>query len=442
MSDRFGRRPAYLACFAIFIGANIGLALQTDYATLLVLRCLQSSGSSGTIALSSGVVSDLATRAERGSYIGLAALGQSLGPALGPVIGGLLTRFLGWRSIFWFLTIYAGVMLTVFVGFIPETCRNIVGNGSVAPQNWNLPLVAYLRCQTGPKEDLSLALKTVQRKQRPGLLSSIPILFEKEGFLILLYGGLLYAGFYIILAGLTAQLASTYHYNSIQIGLCYLPLGFGAMGSRPVVGRLIDWNFRRHARIQGLEIVKSRQQNIDHFPIERARLEVGLPLVYLGCATFIPYGWVMGLKHPPLPVALVLLFFNAFALSGSFQTMNVLIIDCNPVSSAAASAAFNLVRCLLGAGGVAAVVPLLNKIGSGWTSTLIAAVLILFSSFWWAAIIWGPRWREEKRQREEKRSGHDEEKEEKVLNESLSAIEDGVAVETRTAHGADAGSQK
>lgn len=122
--------------------------------------------------------------------------------------------------------------------------------------------------------------------------------------------------------------------------------------------------------------------------------------------------------------------------------MNVLIIDCNPFSSAAASAANNLVRCLLGAGGVAAVVPLLNKIGSGWTSTLIAAMWILFSSFWWAAIMWGPRWREEKRQRRERGSDNDEEKEGNVLNESLPNIEDGVAVEMKTAHGANAGGQK
>ena len=81
ISDRYGRRPAYLICFTLFIAANIGLALQTNYAALLVLRCLQSCGSSGTVALSNGTVSDLATRAERGRYIGLAALGSSLGPA-------------------------------------------------------------------------------------------------------------------------------------------------------------------------------------------------------------------------------------------------------------------------------------------------------------------------------------------------------------------------
>jgi hypothetical protein len=44
-------------------------------------------------------------------------------------------------------------------------------------------------------------------------------------------------------------------------------------------------------------------------------------------------------------------------------------IDVNPRSPAAASAAFQLVRCLIDTGGVALVTPLLNSLGFGWTGT-------------------------------------------------------------------------
>ena len=71
LADMAGRRPAYITGFAVYIGANIGLALQNSYPALLVLRCLQSSGSSGTIALGNGVVADIATSSERGAYMGL-----------------------------------------------------------------------------------------------------------------------------------------------------------------------------------------------------------------------------------------------------------------------------------------------------------------------------------------------------------------------------------
>ena len=140
-ADQAGRRPAYIICFIIYIGANIGLALQKDFAALIVLRCLQSSGSSSTIALASGVVADIATAAERGTWMGLAQAGALLGPAIGPILGGILAQFLGWQAIFWFLTILAGVYLAVFVIAFPETGRKIVGDGSVPPPrlNWSLP---------------------------------------------------------------------------------------------------------------------------------------------------------------------------------------------------------------------------------------------------------------------------------------------------------------
>jgi MFS family permease len=81
ISDVAGRRPAYLICFIVYIAANIGLSLQDNYAALMVLRCLQSSGSSGTVALGNAMVADIATSSERGSYIGYASVGALVGPA-------------------------------------------------------------------------------------------------------------------------------------------------------------------------------------------------------------------------------------------------------------------------------------------------------------------------------------------------------------------------
>ena len=78
-SDSAGRRPAYIACFIIYIAANIGLALQRDYAALMVLRCLQSAGSSGTVALTYGVTADVVTSAERGMYIGYSTIPSMIG---------------------------------------------------------------------------------------------------------------------------------------------------------------------------------------------------------------------------------------------------------------------------------------------------------------------------------------------------------------------------
>lgn len=354
---------------------------------------MQSCGSSGTAVLSSAVVADLVTRQQRGSYIGLAALGSSMGPAIGPVIGGLLDHFLGWRSVFWFLAIYGGVMLLVYIVFIPETCRNVVGNGSLPTQSWNKPLVVYLRRNNTNHTGANPVVVEGPPKKRPGLLATIPIILEKESFLLLIYAGLVYAGYYIILTGLPQQLSSTYHYNSIQVGLCYLPIGLGPMLIRPFIGRIMDANFRRHARKLGVETVNNRQHDIDGFPIEWARLQISLLLVYLCSAAIIPYGWVIGLHHPPLPALLVLLFIMGIFLSATFQPVVALTVDINPRSPAAATAASQFLRCLLGAGGVALVNPMLENIGSGWTGTVIALVWVVMSVCWWSVVIYGPKWR-------------------------------------------------
>ena len=120
LSDQIGRRPVYMITFALYLGSNIGLALQNNYAALMVLRALQSSGSSATVAIGSAVIADVTTAAERGAYITYSQVGVMFAPALAPVLGGILTQYLGWRSTFWFLTIAAGVFLVLYLPFMPE----------------------------------------------------------------------------------------------------------------------------------------------------------------------------------------------------------------------------------------------------------------------------------------------------------------------------------
>jgi MFS family permease len=46
-ADQIGRRPIYIFAFLVYFFANVGLALQQSYPALLVLRMVQSVGSSG-----------------------------------------------------------------------------------------------------------------------------------------------------------------------------------------------------------------------------------------------------------------------------------------------------------------------------------------------------------------------------------------------------------
>lgn len=56
IADLWGRRPVFIATFLIYIAVCIGLACTQNYVTLLVLRMLQSFGSSSAIAVGAGII--------------------------------------------------------------------------------------------------------------------------------------------------------------------------------------------------------------------------------------------------------------------------------------------------------------------------------------------------------------------------------------------------
>jgi MFS family permease len=70
-SDTFGRRPIFLLVMAIYIGANIGLALcpTSEYWLLLFLRAVQATGGSGVVSIGAGAISDVALPREKGKYM-------------------------------------------------------------------------------------------------------------------------------------------------------------------------------------------------------------------------------------------------------------------------------------------------------------------------------------------------------------------------------------
>ncbi|KAI5211633.1 hypothetical protein AUEXF2481DRAFT_234925 [Aureobasidium subglaciale EXF-2481] len=394
LSDVKGRRPAYIGCLIVSVAANIALACQRSYAALLVLRCVQSSGSAATVALSQAVVADISTRAERGKWVAYAGMGIMLGPTLGPLVGGLLDTYLGWPSIFWFLAIFSGTMLIVTLVFLPETCRAVVGNGSVPPQEWNRSLWVCLH-----KRDLGEQTETLQRStKKPNPIASLLLVFKKEDGLILLSGALLYAGFYVVLITLTDQLAERYSFNTLQIGLCYIPFGVGSMAARFSVGVFLDRNYKR--LIQQLDPTNAKDP--ESFPIERARLQVAIPAVYVSAIITITYGWVMH-YNTSLAGPLIMLFLVGNSTTGAFNVFNTLIVDINLHQPATASAASNLTRCGMGAIFTAFAQPLVSAIGIGWASTAVAFLWVLTSPCLWVVMIWGPKWRAAEKQRREER---------------------------------------
>jgi multidrug resistance protein len=408
MSDTSGRRQSFIVCFILYSLADIGLALQTNYAALLVLRMVQAAGCSAAIALSNAVVADIATSSERGRYMGYATSGILFGPAFGPTIGGLLAQYLGWRSIFWFLAIFSGCLLVIFTLFFPETCRTVVGNGSIPARGINLSVLGYLQQRKHSRkantEDNGYSIRAAAKRKFsfPNPLSTLKILGEKETCIVLLYNGLFFTGQMIVTASLPALFQDAYGLNELKIGLCYIAMGAGSLTSSLTMGHAVDWNFRRHARKLGLPIRKGKQEDLRNFPIEKVRLEVVTPGHIVGIIGIIAYGWTVKFRtHLAGPEAA--LFVIGFGTSTSFNITNTLLIDLHQDKPATATAALNFVRCLLSAGGVAAIIPMCQAMNPGWAFTLIGLVYIVLILALVLIMKKGQQWRTEATQREKEK---------------------------------------
>lgn len=218
-SETVGRRPVYLAAFAIYCSASIGLALQRDYAALLILRMLQSAGSSGTIALAYGVIGDVAAPHERGAYVGLSHIGFNAAPALGPVVGGLLADRAGWSWIFVFLAALSGVLMVFLVLFLRETSRSIVGNGSIPPHGINRTLLQCFH------HDTDVTSRPVRKIRAPDIVPCLKLILHKNTAPILLSNANFYMMYSCLQATLAPLLQRLYGLSPLQAGLCYICYG-------------------------------------------------------------------------------------------------------------------------------------------------------------------------------------------------------------------------
>nr|KMM66556.1 hypothetical protein CPAG_02894 [Coccidioides posadasii RMSCC 3488] len=321
MADQTGRRPVYLLTFSLYVAANIGLALQSSFPALLVLRMLQSAGSSGTFAAAYGVIADIATPGERGSYVGTLIMFTCTAPSLGPVLGGVLAEKLGWRWIFWLLVIMSGTHLIVLTLCFPETSRKIVHNGSVQARGIHRTLFSLL-ARRGSQPDKSEGIKPseglMKRKIRiPNPLTSIPILFHKNSFAIILVGSVYYTVSRTLGASLSAQCIEIYDLNYLEAGLVYLPTGLAGIISSYSTGKLLDRDYKYVAEKLGRDTNLRAGEDNDDFPVEKTRLRSVWYLIIISSAATLGYGWAL-YKRAHIAVPLAMQFLSGLSITSIF----------------------------------------------------------------------------------------------------------------------------
>lgn len=375
VSDVKGRRIAYICTFIVFLGACIGLAETKNYATLTVLRCLQSTGSASTIAIGSGAIGDITTRSDRGGFMGIFQAGLLVPVAVGPVIGGALAGSLGWRAIFWFLTIYSGVFLILLVLLLPETLRSVVSNGSIRPSNLltSFPLTVYQKSTT-INWDKEYAPELPPTK-KINILGPFRILTKKFAAPIIMFLAVYYAVWQMSITAMSSLFESRYGLEETHIGLTFIANGVGSMVGTLITGKILDIDYRR---------VKNKFQfdtelgniNEENFPLEKARLCLVPVFSILQCSSLIVFGWTIEYRVN-IAVPVITTFITGWTAVSMQSIIMTYLVDLFPDQSAAASASLNLARCLFAAGGTSFIMPLINRVGAGVAFTICVGVQLI-----------------------------------------------------------------
>lgn len=374
LADASGRRPVLLGLISLYACASLGLALNRDsYAALMALRALQSTGGSAIPPIAYGIVADVAVVSERGRMLGPMLSTCNAISAIGPVIGGAVALSTnGYIWVFLALLIAAVVSLLV-VGFtLPETARNVVGNGTKPAhgvwRTWWSFFPGTTQQKRSENKISDTTEKPLQVDAKPtwrtlSAFASLRIIFYPDAAAVLWMVASSYSVYYTFQVAIPVIFEEIYGYNELEIGLTFLPGLAGMTIGGIIAGKLVDRNFSTTAQ--------KYNADVKDVPLETARYRRCFPFIIFEMGLVAGYGWaVQSHVHPSIP--LIMQFFICGTSTLLSHTSSALLVDIFPDTPSTAYASGQIMRCGLSAASAAILQPLVDAVGRGWYFTIFA----------------------------------------------------------------------
>jgi len=101
LADIWGRKKVFLLGNVIIALTSLACALALSGGMLIVFRALQGIGSAMVFGTGVAIITSVYPPKERGRAIGITVTSVYIGLSLAPFLGGMLTQYMGWRSIFY-----------------------------------------------------------------------------------------------------------------------------------------------------------------------------------------------------------------------------------------------------------------------------------------------------------------------------------------------------
>ena len=121
LSDSFGRRPVIIFSTVIFTIGCIGVALAPTYGWLIFFRIVQGSSAGAGRVIGQALVRDRFGGSEAQRFFANITMVFSLAPAIAPIFGGYVSEYIGWRAVFWSLTLFSVLLMFYCWRDLPET---------------------------------------------------------------------------------------------------------------------------------------------------------------------------------------------------------------------------------------------------------------------------------------------------------------------------------
>jgi hypothetical protein len=154
-----------------------------------------------------------------------------------------------------------------------------------------------------------------------------------------------------------------------------------------MTGKFLDYDYER--------CKKSYDGAEEDFPLERVRLRTLWLWAGMEIVASLVFGWTTEHRvHVSVPI--IGTFFLGWVSTSIIGISTTFLVDLFSKKGASAAAALNFVRCVMGAGGTASVLPIVNSIGLGRTFTLWSGIMLAALGLIALQMVKGRKWRQKR----------------------------------------------
>ncbi|MGI6590760.1 MAG: DHA2 family efflux MFS transporter permease subunit [Eggerthellaceae bacterium] len=258
LSRRFSSRSLVLASLALFIAGSLTIAVSESFTLIVIGRIMQGCATGILVPLVQVVVLAIYPQERWGLLMGIVGIAMGFAPNIGPTIGGAFTEYLGWRSCFWFLTIFSlALLVACLIWFHPRAIaeenppRLDIASLLLSSAGFGCLLMGFSNAASYGFSSLESASFIVigaiaivffchRELHIPNPLLDLRTFKDRNFTVGTIMICLLFCAFIGITLVIPMQLQSVEHFSALDAGLVLLPSSIVAAIMSPLSGALVD----------------------------------------------------------------------------------------------------------------------------------------------------------------------------------------------------------